>query len=184
VLADMLGAAEVPVFLYGILAAGRTRAELRRGGPSALAARLASGELKPDFGPTALHGTAGAVLVSARPPLIAFNVELAVPATVDDAKAIAARIREGGTEGLIGVRAIGLWLAGRAVAQVSMNIEDHRSVRLADVVAAIESHAPVAEAELVGLAPRHAFDGFPADLPVRNKRLIEDALDANGFSAD
>ena len=114
----------------------------------------------------------------------AFNVELAAPATVDDAKAIAARIRESGTEGLIGVRAIGLWLGGRAVAQVSMNIEDHRSVRLADVVAAIESHAPLAEAELVGLAPRHAFDGFPADLPVRNKRLIEDALDANGFSAD
>jgi glutamate formiminotransferase len=183
VLADMLGAAGVPVFLYGILAAGRTRAELRRGGPSALAGRLAGGELKPDFGPAVLHETAGAVLVSARPPLIAFNVELAAPATVDDAKAIAARIREGGTEGLISVRAIGLWLGGRAVAQVSMNIEDHRSVRLADVVAAIESHAPVAEAELVGLAPRHAFDGFPADLPVRNKRLIEDALAANGFSA-
>jgi glutamate formiminotransferase / 5-formyltetrahydrofolate cyclo-ligase len=183
VLADMLGAEGLPVFLYGILATGRTRAELRRGGPVALAARLEGGELKPDFGPSALHGTAGAVLVSARAPLIAFNVELAAPATVDDAKTIAAQIREGGPEGLTSVRAIGLWLTQRQTAQVSMNIEDHRSVRLSDVVAVIESHAPVAEAELVGLAPRHAFEGFPADIPVRNKRLIEDALAANGFSA-
>ena len=183
VLADMLGAAGVPVFLYGILAAGRTRAELRRGGPLALAARLAGGELKPDFGPGVLHGTAGAVLVSARAPLIAFNVELAPPATISDAKAIAARIREGGSEGLDSVRAIGLWLTQRDVAQVSMNIEDHRTIRLADVVAAIESHAAVAEAELVGLAPSRAFEGFPHDIPVRNKRLIEDALAANGFSA-
>jgi glutamate formiminotransferase len=132
----------------------------------------------PDFGPRGLHRTAGAVLVSARPPLIAFNVELAPPATMDDARAIAARIREGGAEGLASVRAIGLWLAQRDVAQVSMNIEDDRSVRLADVIAAIESHATVAEAELVGLAPAHAFDGFPEDIPVRNKRLIEDALGA------
>ena len=149
----------------------------------ALAARLAGGELKPDFGPGVLHGSAGAVLVSARAPLIAFNVELAPPATISDAKAIAARIREGGSEGLDGVRAIGLWLTQRDVAQVSMNIEDHRTIRLADVVAAIESHAAVAEAELVGLAPSRAFEGFPHDIPVRNKRLIEDALAANGFSA-
>jgi glutamate formiminotransferase / 5-formyltetrahydrofolate cyclo-ligase len=183
-LADMLGGAGVPVFLYGILAAGRTRAELRRGGPQALAERVRSGELAPDFGPRGLHRSAGAVLVSARPPLIAFNVELAAPASVDDAKAIAARIREGGEEGLSSVRAIGLWLTQRDVAQVSMNIEDHRSVRLADVVAAIEAHAVVAEAELVGLAPRHAFEGFPEDIPVRNKRLIEDALGAGDPQAD
>jgi glutamate formiminotransferase / 5-formyltetrahydrofolate cyclo-ligase len=183
-LADMLGAEQVPVFLYGILANGRTRADLRRGGPVALAQRIERGELMPDFGPRGLHRTAGAVLVSARPPLIAFNVELAPPATVDDARAIAARIREGGPEGLDSVRAIGLWLTQRGVAQVSMNIEDHTTVRLADVVAAIDSHATVAEAELVGLAPRHAFEGFPHDVPVRNKRLIEDALGATDPWAD
>ena len=183
-LADMLGAEQVPVFLYGLLAGGRTRAGLRRGGPAALAERIERGELAPDFGPREVHRTAGAVLVSARPPLVAFNVELAPPATVEDAKSIAARIREGGADGMESVRAIGLWLARRNVAQVSMNIEDHRTVRLADVIAAIEPHATVAEAELVGLAPSHAFEGFPRDIPVRNKRLIEDALAATDPSAD
>jgi hypothetical protein len=57
-----------------------------------------------------------------------------------------------------------------------MNVEDHRRTKLADVVAAIERHAPVQECELVGLAPRAAFEGFRDDLPVRNKKLIEDAL--------
>ena len=78
VLGDMLGdELELPVFLYGALADGRTRAELRRGGLTGLAKRIGTGELRPDFGPTRLHPTAGAVLVAARPPLVAFNVELA-----------------------------------------------------------------------------------------------------------
>ena len=107
VLGDLLGhELELPVFLYGELAQGRTRAELRRGGPANLARRIEAGELRPDFGPRRLHPRAGAVLVAARPPLVAFNVELAPPATVDDARAIAARIRDGGPEGLSGVRAI------------------------------------------------------------------------------
>jgi glutamate formiminotransferase len=177
VLADRLGSeVGLPVFLYGILADGRTRAELRRGGPDALRNRIQTGELTPDFGPPQPHPTAGAVLVGARPPLVAFNVELAPPATLEDAKRIAALIREGGAEGLPGVRAIGLWLDHRNVAQVSMNVEDHRAVPLAAVVAAISRHAAPLEAELVGLAPRAAFTGFPPDLPVRNKRLIEDAI--------
>ena len=68
------------------------------------------------------------MLVAARPPLVAFNVELAPPATLDDARAIAALIREGGAEGLPGVRAIGLELTARGgVAQVSTNVEDHRA---------------------------------------------------------
>ncbi len=181
VLGDLLGAElELPVFLYGDLAAGRTRAELRRGGPERLAQRIEAGELEPDFGPHRLHGTAGAVLVAARAPLIAFNVELAAPATVDEAREIAASIRDGGNHGLNGVRAIGLWLAHRNVAQVSMNIEDHRTTRLADVVEAIEAQASIAGAELVGLAPRRAFDGFPDRIPVRNLRLLEDALAHGG----
>jgi glutamate formiminotransferase / 5-formyltetrahydrofolate cyclo-ligase len=179
VLADMLGEElELPVFLYGELAGGRTRAELRRGGLPALGARIESGALRPDFGPEGLHPTGGAVLVGARPPLIAFNVELAPPATIEDARAIAARIREGGPEGLDSVRAIGLWLAHRGVAQVSTNVEDHRSTSLADVVAAVRRHAPPVRAELVGLAPRAAFDDFPDDVKVANKRLIEDVLGA------
>jgi glutamate formiminotransferase / 5-formyltetrahydrofolate cyclo-ligase len=178
VLGDLLGdELELPVFLYGELAQGRTRAELRRGGPATLAQRINTKELKPDFGPHRLHPTAGAVLVAARPPLIAFNVELAPPATLEDAKEIAARIREGGPEGLESVRAIGLWLAARDVAQVSTNVEDHRATPLAELVKAIARHATPNQAELVGLAPRAAFEGFPADLPVANRRLIEDALE-------
>ena len=177
VLADLLATElDLPVFLYGMLADGRTRANLRRGGPDELANRIAAGELRPDFGPRHLHPTAGAVLVGARPPLVAFNVELAPPATLDDARAIAKAIREGGSEGLESVRAIGLWLEHRGCAQVSMNIEDHRATPLARVIDAIARHAAPSEAELVGLAPASAFDGFPADLPVRNRATIEDAL--------
>jgi glutamate formiminotransferase/glutamate formiminotransferase/formiminotetrahydrofolate cyclodeaminase len=178
VAADLIAAElAVPVFLYGALAGGRTRAELRRGGPAELARRLNNGELRPDFGPPQLHPTAGATLVAARPPLVAFNVELQPPATKADAMGIAAGIRESGPTGLPGVRAIGLDLAARGgVAQVSLNVEDHERVSLAEVVAAIARHAPIAEAELVGLAPARAFDGFPDDIPVRNRRTIEDAV--------
>jgi glutamate formiminotransferase len=177
VLGDLLGQElELPVFLYGLLAGGRTRAELRRGGSPELQRRIERGELTPDFGPSRLHRTAGAVLVAARAPLVAFNVELAPPAGLEDARRIAASIRGGGTEGLTGVRAIGLWLANEGVAQVSTNVEDHRTTPLAAVVEAVARHARVRRAELVGLAPRRAFDGFPADLEVRNRRALEDAL--------
>ncbi len=174
-LGDELG---LPVFLYGILAGGRTRAELRRGGPPALKARIEAGELQPDFGPKEFHPTAGAVLVAARPPLVAFNVELAPPATEADAKRIAADIREGGAHGLPGVRAIGLHLAHRNCAQVSTNVEDHRRVPLARLIGAVGTQANIAEAELVGLAPRAAFDGFPQDVMIRYRRTVEEALAA------
>jgi glutamate formiminotransferase len=177
VLADRLsGELNLPVFLYGELAGGRTRAELRRGGPEELSRRMAAGELRPDFGPPELHPTAGAVLVAARPPLIAFNVELAAPASLEQARAIAAAIREGGSEGLPGVRAIGVWLAERGCAQVSTNVEDPGSTPLAAVVAAIRRHAQPSAAELVGLAPEDALADFPEDLELRGRATIEDAL--------
>ena len=176
---SLLGELGLPVFLYGALAGGRTRADIRRGGPARLAQRLAAGEIDPDFGPRRLHPTAGAVLVGARPPLIAFNIELAPPASLYDAARIAALVREGGAEGLTGLRAIGLSLAARDdVAQVSCNVEDHLALPLARVVEAVGRHARVAECELVGLAPAAAFAGFPGDLVVRNRRTIEDALEA------
>ena len=174
---EELGRLGLPVFLYGALADGRSRAELRRGGIGALSRRVAQGDLRPDFGPHAVDARHGAVLVAARPPLIAFNVELATGATLADAQAIAARIREGGEEGLPGVRAMGVELAARAaVAQVSVNVEDHLAVPLAKVVAAVAQHAAIAECELVGLAPAAAFAGFPGDIPVRNRRILEAAL--------
>ncbi len=177
VVAELLGRElGLAVFLYGALSGTRTRAELRRGGPTELARRLATGELRPDFGPARLHPTAGATLVAARPPLVAFNVELAPSATLEEARAVAARVREAGPEGLPGVRAIGLALEKRGIAQVSTNVEDHELVPLARVVEAVARHAAVAGAELVGLAPERAFDGFPAELPLRNRRSVEDAL--------
>ena len=175
-LADALGELGLPVFLYGVLAGGRTRAELRAGGPAGLTERMAGG-LRPDFGPATMHPTAGATLVAARPPLVAFNLELAPQATGADARAIARAIREGGAQGLPGLRAIGLTLAARGdVAQVSCNVEDHEALALARLLEAVERHAPVAEAELVGLAPAEAFDGWPDRVPIRNRATIEERL--------
>jgi glutamate formiminotransferase / 5-formyltetrahydrofolate cyclo-ligase len=175
-LADALGELGLPVFLYGLLADGRTRAELRRGGAPGLAQRMADG-LEPDFGPAQMHPTAGAVLVAARPPLVAFNLELGPSATGADARAIARAIREGGPEGLPALRAIGLTLAARGdVAQVSCNVEDHEALPLARLLKAVERHAPVAEAELVGLAPHAAFEGWPERVRIRNRASIEERL--------
>jgi glutamate formiminotransferase len=170
------GELEIPVFLYGILTANRvTRAAVRRGGPSALASRMASGDAVPDFGPRVLHLRAGATLVAARPPLIALNFELAAPATVRDAARIASRIRDGGKSGLPGVRAIGVELTG-PVAQVSTNIEDPDVTRPAEVLGAVRAHAEVTAAEIVGLPPSRFFVDFPQDLPVRYRRMLEEAL--------
>ncbi|MGK2879146.1 MAG: glutamate formimidoyltransferase [Solirubrobacterales bacterium] len=156
---------DTPVFLYGELAGGRERAELRAGGIKGLAERIASGEHRPDFGPRELHPSAGATLVSARPPLVAFNVDLADGESLATAKAIAAELRESGG-GLPGVRAIGLWLDARGRAQVSCNVQDPFNVALAEVVAFVRERAAIENAELIGLAPKTAFDGFPDDVEI------------------
>jgi glutamate formiminotransferase/glutamate formiminotransferase/formiminotetrahydrofolate cyclodeaminase len=186
VVADRIGAElEVPVFLYGELtdggsAAARTRAALRRGGVVGLAKRMSGQDgLVPDFGPPQLHPSAGATLVAARPPLVAFNLQLASPATLAEARRIAGLIREGGSEGLPGVRAMAVALSG-GVAQVSMNLERPFEVSPAMVVQAVGRHAAIAGAELVGLAPRAALEGFPEDVPMPGFdpacHLIENAL--------
>ena len=171
----------VPVVLYGELATRPEhleRAWLREGGAGALAARIESGEVVPDFGPARAHPTAGVVLAAARPPLIAFNVDLATP-DLATAKRIAAGIRESGG-GLAGVRAIGLYLEHRGCAQVSTNVHDHLATPLGEIVEAVRAEAPIAEAELVGLAPEAAFEGFPEDVPLRGfspgRHLLENAL--------
>ncbi len=171
---------ELPVVLYGDLATAperRERAPLRTGGPAALAERLMRDDLAPDFGPRA-HPSAGTVLVTARRPLVAFNLDLAT----DDlalARRVAAELREAGG-GLSGVRALGLFLPARGRAQVSVNVHDHRRAPLAEVVARVRDRAPVSEAELVGLAPAAALEGFPADVPLRGfdpeRHVIENAL--------
>jgi glutamate formiminotransferase / 5-formyltetrahydrofolate cyclo-ligase len=172
---------DLPVFLYGQLAtteANRERAAIRRGGPQALQQRIESGELTPDFGPKRIHPTAGALLVTARPPLIAFNLDLDTE-DLELAKRIAARLRES-SGGLEGVRAIGLHLPARKRAQVSFNVHDHHAVPLRLLVEEVRAEAPIAEAELVGLAPEAAFEGFPGDVPLRefdpSRHLIENAV--------
>ena len=164
ILADRLGTElKLPVYLYGVLAGGRTRAELRKGGPAALIART-----PPDAGPRELHPTAGATLVAARPPLAAFNVEIDAPLAT--AKEIAAQVRT-----LPGVRALGLELEQQGIVQVSTNIEELDRTSPGDVVAAIREHAPVTGAELVAPAPRSAFESFPADVPLRGAPLLDSA---------
>ena len=168
-LGELLGRLGLPVHFYGVLAGGAKRADIRK----------APNLFPPQFGPHEAHPTAGRVLVGARPPLIAFNAELAKPATIEDAKRIAKLIREGGEEGLRGVRALGLELEHRdRVAQVTMNVEDHLATPLAEILAAIERHTEVTECELVGLAPEAAFDGWPDHVEVRNRRTIEAALES------
>jgi len=176
VLADELAhELALPVFLYGALAGGRTRAELRRGGPAALQARVDAGELAPDFGPRRLHPTAGAVLVAARPPLVAFNVVIDAPLAT--ARAAAAAIRDDGSGGgLPSIRALGLELPASGRIQVSTNIEDHTRTSAADVVAAVRRFAPVQRAELVAPAPRAALRDFPADVPLDGPAALEDQL--------
>ena len=169
--ADGIAALGVPVFLYGELATGpgrRERSYFRHGGPSELYLRMASGELTADRGPAAPHDTAGATLVTARPPLAAVNIELD-SADPDVARSVAAELREGGG-GLPGVRALGLRLSdGRA--QVSTNVHDPVSVPLGRVVSevrrlAARQGAEPLRAELVGLIPEAALAGYPDDVPI------------------
>jgi glutamate formiminotransferase/glutamate formiminotransferase/formiminotetrahydrofolate cyclodeaminase len=170
--AEQIGGLGVPVFLYGELAREPGRAErayFRNGGLAELWLRMESGELRPDFGPELPHATAGATLVTARPPLAAFNVELD-SGDVEVARSVAAGLREAGG-GLPGVRAIGLPLSsGRA--QVSTNVHDPLAVPLGEVVERVrELAAPLGarpiEAELVGLIPHASLRGYPADVPMR-----------------
>lgn len=162
--------ARVPVFLYGELAEGlrRERAFFRTGGLVELRRRLGSGELKPDFGPPKPHPSAGATLVTARPPLAAFNLELE-GAGIDATREIAERLRESGG-GLPGVRAIGIDL-GRRRTQVSTNVHDPIAVPLAKVIERVGALAAargarLTSAEIVGLVPEAALDGLPQDPPL------------------
>jgi glutamate formiminotransferase len=137
----------LPVFLYAELAPGRGPAFFRRGGPEELQRRIGAGELVPDFGPTRLDERAGGVIVGARRPLIAFNVNLR--GELDAAKAVAAVVRATGG-GFPGVRALGLDLPRAGVVQVSMNVEDWEAASLHEIVARIEAEAAARGAEIVG----------------------------------
>ena len=149
---------DLPVFLYGESAPGRGPAFFRRGGPQELQRRIDRGELEPDFGPRVLHRSAGGVVVGARRPLIAFNVDLR--GSVEVAREVAAVVRESGG-GFTGVRALGLDLPRAGIAQVSMNVEDWEAAALHEIVARVTAEAEargaeVLGSELVGLMPAGA----------------------------
>ena len=170
----------LPVFLYADLAAGHGPAYFRRGGPAELQRRIDAGELSPDFGPTALDERAGGVLVGARSPLIAFNVNLAGD-DLEAAREVAQAVRER-DGGFPGVRALGLRLPRAGHVQVSLNVEDWRASPLHEVVAAVEREADarglrVTGSELVGLLPAGAATAAAGSLlGVRNldpSRVLE-----------
>lgn len=167
-LADTAG---VPVFFYGEAALAPERRELpllRRGGFEAHAERFRLAGGAPDAGPAAPHPTAGATVVGARRPLIAFNAML-VTADRHAAQAVADAIRESSPSGLPAVRALGFELASRGVAQVSMNLLDFRRMPPAVVAVRVEEEARrigtrVAFYELVGCAPASLFARWPPTL--------------------
>jgi glutamate formiminotransferase len=182
--ADRLGRElDLPVFIYA--PPERGPAFYRRGGTRELQRRLDAGELRPDRGPTRLHPTAGAVLVGARRPLIAFNVNLRGPLSA--AREVAAVVRERGG-GFPGVRALGLDLPRAGLVQVSMNVEDWEAAQLHEILERIREEAAargaeVVGSELVGLMPAAAaagaagamlgIDGFDASRLVELRLLDE-----------
>jgi glutamate formiminotransferase len=185
VAASAIAELEVPVFLYGELASEPERSErayFRAGGLAELARRMAAGELLADYGPAVPHPSAGATLITARPPLAAFNLLLDT-GDVNVAREVAEGLREAGG-GLAGVRAIGVDLDGRA--QVSTNVHDPVGTPLAEVIERVRMlaaahHAAPVEGEVVGLVPQAALAGLPDDPPLAgfdpDLQVIERRLD-------
>jgi glutamate formiminotransferase/glutamate formiminotransferase/formiminotetrahydrofolate cyclodeaminase len=189
-LADRVGSElDLPVFVYGELAPGRGPAFFRAEGLEGLRRRVESGELAPEFGPARIEERSGAVLVGARRPLIAFNVNLR--GELESAREIASAIRER-DGGFPGVRALGLELPRAGLVQVSMNVEDWEASALHDLVAAIEREAAaraaeVVGSELVGLMPGGAvaaaagaalrINGFDASRVLELRLLEPEAAD-------
>ena len=174
---------ELPVFLYGTVGGGRRPAFFRSGGLAELARRLEAHELRADAGPSRIDPRIGAVLVGARPPLVAYNVDLR-SGDVGVARAIAASIRESGG-GMPGVQAIGLELRRADRVQVSMNVLDLERSPLHEVVERVRREAAwrgvkVIDGELVGLVPERVLADAAAagvSIPgVDQSRVLERVL--------
>jgi glutamate formiminotransferase len=175
---------DLPVYLYERAARRperRALADIRRGGFEGFAGKIQDPVWAPDFGPPRAHPTAGVTVIGARFFLVAFNAVL----DTDDAgtaRAIARRVRESGG-GLPAVRALGIWLASRGRAQVSMNLVDYRRTPILLALRRVEEEAAalgtrVVETELIGLVPEEAVRGVTAAelklagrLPVLEERL-------------
>jgi glutamate formiminotransferase/formiminotetrahydrofolate cyclodeaminase len=155
---------DIPVFFYEQAATRRDHASLesvRRGGLDGLAFRMQSDpDWEPDCGPSQLHPTAGAVVIGARPPLIAFNVNLRT-ADLEVAKSIASTVRHS-NGGVPHLKAIGVPLASKKMVQVAMNLTDHTVTSMQTAFEAVSAQAEqrgveVVGSEVVGLVPQAAM---------------------------
>jgi glutamate formiminotransferase len=158
----------LPVYLYEEAATtpGRRNLEdIRRGEFEGLAAKLQQAEWKPDFGPSTPHVSAGASVIGARMPLIAYNVNLATD-RLDIAKKIAAAVRQS-SGGFRFVKALGVDLSDRGIVQVSMNLTNFDKTPIFRVFELIKREAArygvtVLESEIVGLVPAAALTASAA----------------------
>ena len=176
----------VPIYLYEAAAVHPSRRalqDIRRGGFEGLAGKMASPGWTPDFGPATPHPTAGASAVGARPPLIAYNINLATD-RLDIAKEIAAAVRAS-NGGLPFVKAIGLRLADRGIVQVSINLTNYERTSMVTVFGAVTREAErrgvsVLESEIVGLVPQAALrPGDATHLKLKGsspERILEEKL--------
>ena len=163
---------DLPVYLYedAAIQPGRRHLEdIRRGQFEGLGAKMARAGWAPDFGPARPHPTAGASVVGARLPLIAYNINLATD-RLDVAKRIAAAIRES-SGGLPCVKAMGVTLGERGIVQVSMNLTNYQVTGMSQVFEVVSQRAAdegvaVLESELIGLVPAAA-------LPANASRVLK-----------
>jgi glutamate formiminotransferase len=169
----------VPVYLYEEASANPLRKNLediRRGEFEGLAAKMASEGWAPDFGPAAPHPSAGASVIGARMPLIAYNINLNTD-RLDVAKKIAAAVRFS-SGGFRYVKAMGVTLADRRIVQVSMNLTNFEKTPILRVFDAVKREAErygvnVLESEIVGLVPSGAL----VDVAVSSLQLTQFARD-------
>ena len=189
-LAKEVGAAiaerfQIPVYLYEEASTNPARKNLediRRGELEGLAAKMAAAEWAPDFGPARPHASAGASVIGARMPLIAYNINLATD-RIDVAKKIAAAIRQS-SGGFRYVKAAGFKLEDRGIVQVSMNLTNYEKTPIFRVFEVVKHEAArygvqVLESEIVGLVPSAALhaaaeyylqiEGFTPDQVLENK---------------
>jgi glutamate formiminotransferase len=175
----------IPVFLYEEAATSpgrRNLEDIRRGEFEGLAAKMATPEWAPDFGPAAPHATAGATVIGARMALIAYNINLATD-RLDVAKNIAAAIRYS-SGGFRFVKAAGFKLEDRGIVQVSMNLTNYEKTPIFRVFETVKREAArygvsILESEIVGLVPSAALNataehylqiaGFKADQVLENR---------------
>jgi len=179
----------IPVYLYEDASdnAGRKNLEdIRRGEFEGLAAKMATPGWAPDFGPPVPHPSAGASVVGARMPLIAYNINLNTN-RLDVAKKIAAAIRQS-SGGYRFVKAAGFELRDRGIVQVSMNLTNYEKTPLFRVFETVKREAErygvsILESEIVGLVPAAALNacaeyylqvaGFKADQILEHKLRVE-----------